>query len=325
MRGPLGNARRYMLPSFGLGKDDRHNNIAQLIDRMGDQREWLQQHVPNLYPLLKETGPRARGRANGGNVEMAVAEALTNEMRSIGHTISNTQRRSIARLTQELISGKRNGQPIKDVNKTQNELGLELAKIRNAVKQSKTAQHAPDAKPLRVIDAIQKDLVDKELGIRKGLKQKQAEDRLSTIKQKYYVDGEESDFILKKIGIKKDQIDIAHMNESIDKYFNETFGEDGSKMFVTHDKQKDNYDRADKAFAKALWWTLCEQLEQNPPYDKAPYTDPNEQPFTEKELMDLASTASAWSKFGVPDDDDNKEEEEQNHGDDGLQIASANE
>ena len=104
VRGPLGHARRFMLPRGG--NQDPHNDLPGVLRSMKDQDRRVREMAPTTLPYLQRTNPLAHGQMLAGNVAPAVNDAVRQGIRDHRLQISNREANTISRLVQSLVSGR---------------------------------------------------------------------------------------------------------------------------------------------------------------------------------------------------------------------------
>lgn len=104
MRGPLGNARRFMVPNYNHKK--AHTEVQDLLQSMSDQDAHLREQAPNLFPHLQDSSARAQGDMIAGDVQRAVFQALC-EARSGGLSPQQLKARRI-KYKQDLAAFRKN-------------------------------------------------------------------------------------------------------------------------------------------------------------------------------------------------------------------------
>lgn len=263
VRGPLGHARRFMVPHFQ--QLNAHNNIDQMLLSMKAQDKLLRRRLPTVLPRLQQTSPRARGDLNAGNVRPATIEAITTDMRNSGLSVSKAQATRVAEAVSKLVSGHHRSRKLAD-----NELAAARVELKDALDDLRSSNHISPSRlqhnlpPLLL--GIEQDLVlpqaptADQTGIaqdqRQAMRQQTRIDRLNGLRQDYQPGGEQFRRIAHRLGLDDNEIDTRQLQQLVGAYMKLEFGANGEK--ASRDPTR-NQDKAQKATLRAIETHLYNQ------------------------------------------------------------------
>jgi hypothetical protein len=154
-RGPLGTARRFMVPGYGMPTQHRHNAVGALAADMVQHHRTLGERAPTLLPLLQAAGGLERGKMLAGKMQPALRDAILKDAKAeaTGFRIRDADARWIARVTDTLIRGTGGDGKALD--------GAEIAGLRRLLGRHIAQMQADNAgQPLpRILRAIEADFV----------------------------------------------------------------------------------------------------------------------------------------------------------------------
>lgn len=293
IRGPLGHARRFMVPNYGNDDDTRHNGIGRLAGRMQVEHEILRGRAPSVLPHLMQTSARARGDMIGGHAAQAVAEAVDAAMERADLEISDQELRDVATLSETLITGKGDAGPLgpSEIAAARQQLQAALDAVRNRNGLPKGGELPP------VLQSIERDFVShipqaaQEAFTPNDLRAKQ---RLQSLYNQYKPGGRRFNAILERFGLENKEIDPREMRKKVGIYFHHAFDQNGEHLSSNN---ADNQATADKALMNSIASALRDQL-----YGRS------NRLIEEEDLNDLIDRADQWIKSGIPADNAIEEE-----------------
>jgi hypothetical protein len=278
-RGPLGNARRFMVPAYGTSSAYRHNTLGDLAGQMVTHHEVLRQRAPTLLTHLQQTSPRARGHMMAGRLRPAISEAIPQG--APGLRMTSYQRRYIAGLVATLISGRGRDNEALD--------GEEIAGLRGILgRQLEAVRQANPDKPVpQVLQAIAADFVtDVPRAARQAFaaRDKKALQRFEDFTRVYQPGGQKFEAIMAKFNLPKGELPEKLLQQHIARRFMAVFGKYGENM---SSNDAANEVEAGKVVVSVVDRMLRDQINLTMAEDP--------------ELGALIDKASLWARQGVPE------------------------
>jgi hypothetical protein len=275
-RGPLGYARRFMVPGYDASSDFRHNAVGDLAGQMVTHHDRLQQRAPTLLRHLQQTSPRARGAMMGGRLAPAIGEAIRQGAPDL--RMSSYQRRYIADLVTTLIRGRDSDNKALD--------GQQIAGLRQILaRQLQSVRQANPGTPLPpVLQSIEADFVTAvPSAVREAFagQDVNALKAFQAFKREYQPGGGKFAAIIDQFD-SEEELPANLLQREINSELNMRFGKNGHKLSADAAENEAN---AAKAVMKGVEATLLAQL-------RLVGTDP--------ELERLVDKAALWAREGVP-------------------------